>query len=82
MKGTIIIVDDEPDILLVMTANLKKEGYEVDVTHDFHVGLQQLAAQDYDIIILQESHEAESWELFECGIVLLITRAFLFTITN
>ena len=44
---------------------LAKEGYKVDVAHNFDVGLQQLDAEAYDIIIFQESHEAESWQLCE-----------------
>ena len=44
---------------------LIKEGYEVDTVHNSDMGLQQLDAQPYDIIIVQESHEAESWQLCE-----------------
>ena len=44
---------------------LLKEGYEVDVVYDSNVGLQQLDAQDYHIIIVQESHDAESWQICE-----------------
>ena len=52
MKGSILIVDDEPDILLVMTANLKKEGYEVDTAGDGSEALKKVEARDYDAIIL------------------------------
>jgi len=44
---------------------LIKEGYRVDMVHDSAVGLQQLDAQTYDVVILQESPEAESWQLCE-----------------
>ena len=44
---------------------LTKEGYEVDTVHNSNVGLQQLDAQAYDVIIVQEIPEAESWQLCE-----------------
>lgn len=44
---------------------LTKEGYRVETAHNSEAGLQQLDAQAYDIVILQESHEAESWRLCE-----------------
>ena len=44
---------------------LIKEGYEVDVVYDSNMGLQHLDAQDYHIIIVQESHDAESWQICE-----------------
>ena len=44
---------------------LIKEGYRVDTVHNSDTGLQQLDTQAYDIIIVQESHEAESWRLCE-----------------
>ena len=52
MKGTLLIVDDEPDILLVMSANLKKEGYEVDTAGDGVEALRKLEIRDYDAIIV------------------------------
>ena len=44
---------------------LIEAGYQVDVAYNFDVGLQQLDSQDHDIIIVQESPDAESWELCE-----------------
>ena len=44
---------------------LIKEGYRVDVVHNSDAGLQQLDAQAHDIIIVEESPEAESWQLCE-----------------
>ncbi len=44
---------------------LIKEGYRVDTVHNSEAGLQQLDTQAYDIIIVQESQEAESWRLCE-----------------
>ncbi len=44
---------------------LFREGYRVDVVRDFDAGLQQLDVRDYDVIIVQESPEAEIWQLCE-----------------
>jgi len=52
MKGVLLIVDDEPDILLVMTANLRREGYEVDTAADGVEALKKMEARDYDAIIV------------------------------
>ncbi|MCK9420815.1 MAG: sigma-54 dependent transcriptional regulator [Nitrospirae bacterium] len=52
MKGSLLIVDDEPDILLVMSANLKKEGYEVETAEDGIAALKKLEGRDFDAIIV------------------------------
>ncbi|MDA8099161.1 MAG: sigma-54 dependent transcriptional regulator [Nitrospiraceae bacterium] len=52
MKASVLIVDDEPDIQLVMSANLKKEGYDVDAVGDGAEALRRVEARDYDAIIL------------------------------
>ena len=52
MKGIVLIVDDEPDIQLVMSANLRKEGYEVDTADDGLEALKKLESRDYDAIVL------------------------------
>ena len=56
---------------------LIKEGYSVDVVHNSDMGLQQLDARAYDVVIVQESREAESWQLCEkirhlCQIPLIV----------
>ncbi|MGE5172564.1 MAG: sigma-54-dependent transcriptional regulator [Betaproteobacteria bacterium] len=52
MKGSLLIVDDEPDILLVMSANLRKEGYEVETAEDGVEALRKLEGRDFDAIIV------------------------------
>ncbi len=52
MRASVLIVDDEPDIRLVMSANLRKEGYEVDTAADGVEALQKLGSRDYDAVIL------------------------------
>ncbi len=52
MKGSILIVDDEPDILFVMSANLGREGYSVDTAADGQEALRKAESRDYDVIVL------------------------------
>jgi len=52
MKGSLLIIDDEPDIRLVMSANLKKEGYEVEIAEDGAAALRKLEGRDFDAIIV------------------------------
>ena len=62
---TEVLVINNTALLLTSYQLLVKEGYRVDVVHDFNAGLQQLDTQSYDVIIIQESPEAESWRLCE-----------------
>ena len=52
MNAAVLIVDDEPDIRLVMSANLKKEGYDVDTAGDGEEALKKIGSRDYDAIVL------------------------------
>jgi DNA-binding NtrC family response regulator len=52
MKGNILIIDDEPDILLVMSANLRKEGYEVETAEDGVEAIRKMDGRDFDAIIV------------------------------
>ncbi len=52
MKGSLLIIDDEPDILLVMSANLKREGYEVETAADGVEALRRLEGRDFDAVIV------------------------------
>lgn len=48
----ILIIEDDPDILEIVTFNLKKEGYRVDSAIDGEEGLLTFAAHSYDLILL------------------------------
>jgi DNA-binding NtrC family response regulator len=52
MKASLLLIDDEPDILLVMSANLRKEGYEVETAEDGEEALKRIDGRDYDAIIV------------------------------
>jgi two-component system, NtrC family, response regulator AtoC len=51
-KRKILIVDDEPGSLKVISANLKIEGYEVDVSLSAKEALIKLKTNEFDLILL------------------------------
>ncbi len=51
-KGKILIADDEPDIVEIISYNLKLEGYEVFTARDGDDALQKAKAHKPDLIIL------------------------------
>ena len=48
----ILIIEDDPDILDIVTFNLEREGYKVDSATDGEEGLLTFAAHSYDLILL------------------------------
>ncbi|MCU0347512.1 MAG: response regulator transcription factor [Saprospiraceae bacterium] len=53
MEGKkILIVDDEPDILEILSYNLRKEGYEVETANNGEDGLKKAGEYLPDLIIL------------------------------
>lgn len=53
MEGKkILIVDDEPDILEILSYNLRKEGYQVDTANNGEEGLKKAGEVVPDLIIL------------------------------
>jgi DNA-binding response OmpR family regulator len=48
----VLIVDDEPDILLMLRVNLEAEGYATAMAADGETALQRLDEADFDIILL------------------------------
>jgi len=53
MTQTILVVDDEPDVLLLCKVNLEFEGYEVIEAHDGGEALEILSrGEDVDLVLL------------------------------
>lgn len=52
MKKKILLVEDERDFVVAVTAVLESEGYEVAVANDGKAGLQKAKADIFDLIIL------------------------------
>ena len=49
---TILVVDDEEDIVELVSYNLKKEGFAVDAAYDGETALKMVRSGPYDLIIL------------------------------
>jgi len=52
MKGKILVVDDDPDILDALTMILESQGYQVVTAQDGVEGLANLKAEKPDLMIL------------------------------
>jgi phosphate regulon transcriptional regulator PhoB len=52
MKPKILIVDDEKDILELVSYNLKKEGFGISMSTDGEDSLRRVKHEKYDLIIL------------------------------
>jgi len=52
MKRKILIVDDEPNIVISLEFLMKKEGFEVAVAADGEAALAQVASFDPDLVLL------------------------------
>jgi len=48
----LLVVEDEPDLLLVLQRSLRKEGYSVDSAADGEEALYKAESTDYDAIVL------------------------------
>jgi DNA-binding response OmpR family regulator len=59
---------------------LIEEGYQVDAVHNVDSRLPKLDDEDYDVIIVQERPEAESWRL--CEIIRHLSAAPLIVIST
>jgi len=49
--GRILIIDDEPDILLMLKKMLERAGYEVDLASNGEMGMQLFIKQAADLVI-------------------------------
>lgn len=52
MSGRILVVDDEPAIVLALAYALKREGFEVDSAADGEAALEAALAHEYELIVL------------------------------
>jgi phosphate regulon transcriptional regulator PhoB len=52
MKAKILVVDDEKDILELVSYNLHKEGFQISTSHDGEDALQKIRSDRYNLLIL------------------------------
>jgi DNA-binding response OmpR family regulator len=49
---TVVVVDDEPPLVELVTRYLEREGYRVHAAHDGHAALEVIARTDPDVVVL------------------------------
>ncbi|HWQ32742.1 MAG TPA: response regulator transcription factor [Blastocatellia bacterium] len=52
MSKRILLVEDEPGLLLTLSDRLRNEGYVVETAHDGEAGYQRAANEAFDLLIL------------------------------
>jgi diguanylate cyclase (GGDEF)-like protein len=52
MSGTVLVIDDSPELLAVVAARLKPEGYRVLTSPDWQFGLEQAVTEQPDLVLL------------------------------
>ena len=52
MAPRILVVDDEPDVLLMLRMSLEDEGYDVVLAPDGQAGLERIAEHRPDLVLL------------------------------
>lgn len=52
MKKRVLLVEDEPGLVMTLTDRLSEEGYEVESAGDGKVALERTAARLFDLIVL------------------------------
>ena len=52
VSGKILLVDDDPDILDIISFNLHKEGYEVSTAENGKIGLKKAKTLQPDLVLL------------------------------
>ena len=63
-RSTILVIDDEPNILTTVRRSLELEGYAVEVAGSGAAGLAKLAEKDVDLVLLDVMMPGKSgWEV-------------------
>lgn len=52
MSKRILLVEDEPGLVLTLSDRLRNDGYEVETAPDGHTGFERAVAHSYDLLIL------------------------------
>ena len=64
MSNKVLFINNVRSLLLI-SGLLSRMGYEVDLADSVEAGLLQLQSQAYDIVIVLESPDVESWTICE-----------------
>jgi two-component system, OmpR family, alkaline phosphatase synthesis response regulator PhoP len=65
-RRRVLVVDDEPDVLLLCRVNLEFEGYEVVEASDGEQAMQRLREQRFDVVLLDVMMpKMDGWQVLE-----------------
>jgi CheY-like chemotaxis protein len=65
-RRRVLVVDDEPDVLLLCRVNLEFEGYEVAEAADGEEAMQRLREQRFDVVLLDVMMpKMDGWQVLE-----------------
>ncbi len=62
----LLVVDDEVDLAEAVATGLRRDGHAVDVAHDGDRALEQLAVEEYDLVLLDVTMPGEHDGLDVC----------------
>lgn len=63
-KASILVVDDDPEIVTMLSTRLGKRGYQVTTAGDGHQAIELAKAQRFDIVLLDVMMPGKSgWEV-------------------
>lgn len=64
--AVVLVVDDEPDVLLLLRVNLEIEGHQVLLAGDGEVGLEKTRAEEPDLVLLDAMMPVmDGWSVLE-----------------
>ena len=65
-RRRVLVVDDEPDVLLLCRVNLEFEGYEVVEASDGEEAMERLREQRFDVMLLDVMMpKMDGWQVLE-----------------
>jgi CheY-like chemotaxis protein len=65
-RRRVLVVDDEPDVLLLCRVNLEFEGYEVVEASDGEQAMERLSEQTFDVMLLDVMMpKMDGWQVLE-----------------
>jgi two-component system, OmpR family, alkaline phosphatase synthesis response regulator PhoP len=65
-RRRVLVVDDEPDVLLLCRVNLEFEGYEVVEASDGEEAMERLREQRFDVLLLDVMMpKMDGWQVLE-----------------
>jgi two-component system, OmpR family, alkaline phosphatase synthesis response regulator PhoP len=65
-RRRVLVVDDEPDVLLLCRVNLEFEGYEVVEASDGEEAMERLQEQPFDVMLLDVMMpKMDGWQVLE-----------------